>query len=122
MTWNISNVQPFNYNQIEPTLKISGFNPNRQYSCFSSNIIKTTLNNAMSPNNIMYYHEGHYLSIVTPDEVYIVTIDIFEDPNMYDDMVDDPHVSIDQNQYFNTEIYMGLPLLVFGQWKGVMKI
>jgi len=47
---------------------------------------------------------------------------MYEDPNKYDDMVDEPHVSIDQDQYFDNEIYMGLPMFVFGQWRGVMNV
>ena len=122
MSWHISSVQPFNYNQIMPTLQISGFNSDHPHSCFSSTITRTTLNNVMSPNNIMYYHEGYYLSIVSPNEVYIVNINMFEDQNKYSDMVDEPYVSINQDQYFDNEVYMGLPMLVFGQWRGVMNV
>ena len=114
--WNISSITRYDNNQNLPTIKVNGFNPRVQYMCIESIITKTTLINALNYNR--NYHEGYNISIVNPDEVYIINTIIYDNINEYTNMSNQNYSAIYEEKYLNETYYMGLPMIVFSQWRG----
>jgi hypothetical protein len=115
--WNVSSVVYSHDNHNQPTIKIKGFDPNKRNSCFESKITKTTLANALlNPN----YNEGYNISVVNPNEVYVIHIGFYSHVNEYMDMNSNNYVSIYESKYLDENFYMGLPSHVFSQWRGSM--
>ena len=116
MTWFITSVsQTFDY-QNQPILVIEGFNSKIKNLCLKSIIKKTNLTDALSYQH--NFNEHYSISVINPNEVYTIQIDYIDNNNIYHDMQQAPFVSIENKKYFNGPFYMGLPMIVFGQWRG----
>ena len=115
MKWNISSVEELNDKII-----ISGFNPNDPRKCLKSVITKSTLIDALNSNIGRDFNESFGLSIINEKTVYIITIQMFDDNNMYLDMQNKLSVPSTNITYFEKDIYMGLPALTFAQWHGMI--
>lgn len=115
--WNISSV----IHDLD-TITITGYCSNDIGTVLNCTITKTTLQNALNEFN-HNYNEGHALSIVNPDLVYIIDVmfDIHK-YNTYDNMKNRPFEPADNLKYFDGEYYMGLPAIVFMQWKSMISI
>ena len=113
MTWNISSIV---WTDNGNRLTIKGFRNNTPVTMVTT-IVKTNIFAALA--NQTRYHEGTSLSVITPDEVYVIDILIDSDPDEVEKMRNNSYVSSEE-LIFNGSPYMGLPLLVFSQWKGLI--
>ena len=120
MQWNISSVD-----HDGDFTTITGFSPQLQNSCIRVIITKTTLEDALNIQGQRMngnYHEGYALTIINPDEVYIIDIDMYQHINHYMDMQNRQFVHIDNAiNYFGNNPYMGLHKLVYMNLMGMMK-
>jgi hypothetical protein len=115
MEWNISSVK-----NVNNMIIISGFNPNQHGSCLKSVITKSTLIDAINSNINGDFNEGFGLSVINQNTVYIISVQMFNDNNMYLNMQNKLSISSTESKYFDEDIYMGLPLLTFAQWHGMI--
>ena len=126
MKWNVSQIH-FQRNVIyEPKILITGFSQENENQVFDASIERTTLDQALSEKNNIYkvngdYHEGYGLSVVSPDEVYIIHITFFQDMFRYHAMKQLPFCDMKENKYFDQDFYMSLPLTTFLMWKSMMQ-
>ena len=114
--WNISQVTQYDNDQNLSTIKVKGFNPRFKYQCVISTITRTTLANALHYNH--NYNDGYNISVLNPNEVYIIDTTMYDNINEYTDMSKQNYASIYDEKYFNEDYYMGLPMIVFSQWRG----
>ena len=114
--WNISRITRDDNNQNLPMITVKGFNPRIQYQCIKSTITKTTFSDALRYNRD--YNEGHNISVINLNEVYIIDTIIYDSINEYIDMSNQNYSAIYEEKYFNQDYYMGLPMIVFSQWRG----
>jgi len=113
MSWNISSITKQN-----DTLYIKGFHVTDNRTLVGE-IRKTTLIEVLRDNPDFTSHEGDALSYVSASEVYIISILMNEDPDEVINMKMGSFVSADE-LIFNGEGYMGLPLVTFMLWKGMI--
>jgi len=115
MEWNLTYVEK----QANPDiLTIKGYDESSFGTCIISTITKTNLKDALAIMDT--FDEGYALSIINPDEVYIIDISIYIDKELYQIMCKQPSVHSNDDKYFNFDYYMELPFLVFCQWKGMI--
>ena len=119
MTWNISRVYNDDDDQNRPILIVEGFNDTTN-QCLRSTIRKTTLADVLQYS--FNYNEHYSISIINPNEVYEIIIYFDTHINKYMDMQSKPYVPITEHRYFDGPWYMGLPMIVFGQWRGVVTV
>jgi len=113
MVWNITTVVWDNN-----TLIIEGYNSNpNDNRLLKTTIEKTDIFTAFSKQRI--FHEGTSLSVINPEEVYIMDILCDKDDNAVKRIINKPYVSAEE-LFFNGKPYMGLPLMVFAHWKGLI--
>jgi hypothetical protein len=115
MEWNISSVK-----NVNNMIIIRGFNPNNPGSCLKSIITKSTLIDAFNSNIDGDFNEGFGLSVINQNTVYIITVQIFDDNNIYLNMQNKLSISSTEPKYFDGDFYMGLPALTFAQWHGMI--
>jgi hypothetical protein len=117
MLWNISKVTK-EFNDIgQEVLIIDGFrNKNEILRC---KITKTNL--LIEMENYTYnYDESCAISVVNSGLVYRIEVGMGIHEGKVINMKQDPFVSAEEIKYFDGEEYMGLPKIVFGQWKGMI--
>jgi hypothetical protein len=113
MVWNITTVV-WNNN----TLLIEGYNSNpNDNRLLKTTIEKTDIFTAFNKQRI--FHDGTSLSVVKPEEVYVMDILCDKDENAVKRIINKPYVSAEE-LFFNNVAYMGLPLMVFAHWKGLI--
>lgn len=121
MQWNISSVQ---HNGDLST--IMGFSPVNHDSCIRVIITRTTLNDALNIEGQRFYgnyHEGYAITVINPDEVYIIDIDMYNHVNDYLDMQNGQFIPINNAiNFFDDYLYMGLNRLVFLNVIGMMTV
>ena len=120
MSWFITDVSHFLDNENLLNIVIHGFNTNVKDQCLKSIIKKTTLEKALTYEH--NFNEHYSISVINPNEVYTITILFMDHRNTYIDMKEMPSESINKNRYFNGPYYMGLPMVVFAQWRGTVLV
>jgi hypothetical protein len=114
MTWNISS---FVWTDNNNRLTIKGFRNNNTPIKMVTTIVKTNIFTAFA--NQRRYHEGTSLSVISPEDVYVIDSLMDSDPDGVKEMRNNSYVSAEE-LFFNEIPYMGLPLLVFSNWKGLI--
>ena len=115
MKWNITSVKITDDNQH---VDIEGYSLDDDDTYFSSKIKRTTLLNELNIN--CNFHEGYAISMVNPLEIYIIELEFEKNKVHYNMLRNSISVSADKTIYFDHPAYMGLPLIVFMQWKGML--
>ena len=116
MKWNVTSVEK----NLE-TLTIIGFCSDKTNLVMTCKIIKTTLKEEFD-SFTKDYNEGNALSIVNPNLVYKIDILFETDKIMYDILKNNPYISADETKFFDDDYYMGLPTIVFIQWRTMINI
>ena len=114
MKWNVSSVEG-DLNE----LVIVGFSAENNNACFRSTITLTSLDHEKD-NFVGNYDEGSAISVVNPNQVYRIELRFYNDAGLNQQLNKQPYVSSDDAKYMNSPLYMGLPCIVFAQWKGML--
>ena len=114
MKWNISSVEG-DLNE----LVIIGFSAEDSNTCFRSTITLTSLDQEKD-NYFGDYSEHCAISVVNPNQVYRIEVGFYNDHGLNLQLNGQPYDSADRKKYLNSPVYMGLPFIVFAQWKGML--
>jgi hypothetical protein len=111
MNWNISNVT-----NIDGIITIKGYNPVTKLilNCKIDKILISQL-----PDNITS-NEHIAISFVSFDQVYKITVEYEENINECNNRIAQPNESAEKASYFGGPLYMGLPVITFMMWKGMI--
>lgn len=111
MHWYITSVQKNNNEWI-----IQGIQ--EEHGILDCIITRTNLQDELVLN--IEYNEGIGLCVISHQEVYRIEIEIDNHLNKWLDRDKLEKVSADEARYFDGEYYMGLPVIVFCFWKGMI--
>jgi len=116
MKWNITSVKITENNQH---IEVEGYSLDDENMYFISKIKRITLNEIFNINH--NFHEGYAISMVNPLEIYIIDLRFEKNNQNYNNILrNNISVSADKTRYFDHPAYMGLPPIVFMQWKGML--
>lgn len=116
MKWNITSVKITDNNQH---VEVEGYSLDDDITYFSSTIKRITFIEIININS--NFHEGYAISMVNPLEIYIIELGFEKNNQNYNNILrNNISVSADKTRYFDHPAYMGLPPIVFMQWKGML--
>jgi hypothetical protein len=118
MHFNISSVDIRVLNDGTNFWDIQGFSRDNTKTIFRTVIHQGKLSDLVSDNS--KFHEGNALVVVSQNEAYNIDLTFYDSDDAWDSMNDGEYCNADTLNYFDKGYYVGLPVVVFCTWKGML--